>query len=602
MIDTLPLLPSTWKEWDWNKSNGNATLEQMDAGYEALLNQGLCASFSRLIWNDIVDCVSSALAESGIAWDATYCNASACKINARFGSLTATMFNSIALNIHRFGFTTWKWAVSKSAKGYVGRDHFNGYSTHKENADFLYGWYILELTKKVNKLIQVLKEEANFGEFGSTILSNATDNVKMFGAASSAVTFEGESVTSTPVPLSKAAVASQNASIIDYSFSEPILSKNPISAFSSMNLSKTHYIAESAGIIVLPISYKKSAFTISEAALSPLVFVGYMKHNSYMKTYAMAPLDISNIKDMAIDLMAKSYILTDLTSVLSLPIVSRNFATSYVETDLIYNEPFPIISSQIATSKTSAKIAPADRKIISSAVIEKSILESTLHRIYPFYIQKNIQARSYGAYEIHSSESKPLSSVNRPASHSIGDVQRIRPKFIDSEQISSSYLNIAVNVAETLRINAEQKSDSASNSTITRGIPELAEGSGVSTTYEEAEFSFPDVCRISQVSAEYSYESAILKRAAPKRGTAQNASKSNAVVTLELEAPEIDWIYPIVSDKDVFIQQVWAASDDGKAVHIDGDWLYPILSDEDVFIRQVYDAADDGSAIHIDVD
>ncbi|MBQ8206419.1 MAG: hypothetical protein IJZ77_03070 [Bacilli bacterium] len=168
MIATLPLLPSSYENWDWEKSNGNATVEQTKKSYQALINKEYCANFSILVWNDIVDILANALDISGIKWNNKYGTYEDCKIDESVGILTANKFNGVALNAHCLGLYEWKWAKCKNLQGYVGREKFNGVSTHKEQADNLYAWYILELIQKINFLLDVLKNEVDFSELDIT--------------------------------------------------------------------------------------------------------------------------------------------------------------------------------------------------------------------------------------------------------------------------------------------------------------------------------------------------------------------------------------------------------------------------------------------------
>lgn len=169
MIDNLPLLPSYWALWDWNNYNGTATAEQTIAAYEALNNQGLCAEFSRHVWNNIVSLVANSLEEAGIAWDDTYCTADACAINEQYGALTATMFNSVRHNISRLDIFHWSWATIPGKKGYLGREDVRGVTDFGGEADKVYGYYILELTERLNTFLKVLMDVADFGEFAVSV-------------------------------------------------------------------------------------------------------------------------------------------------------------------------------------------------------------------------------------------------------------------------------------------------------------------------------------------------------------------------------------------------------------------------------------------------
>lgn len=178
MIKTLSLSPD-FRKWSWEQSNGNATLEQMRESYGTLMDYGRCSEFSRHVWNDIVDMTANALSGAGVEWDSTYCTAEECKIATRHGVLMAYAWNSVTHNIKRLGFVAWKWARKGNYPGYLGRTPVYGFSTHGVDSDYLYAWYLFEITKKLNKLISVLQDEADFSELGKSERSATTTIAKM---------------------------------------------------------------------------------------------------------------------------------------------------------------------------------------------------------------------------------------------------------------------------------------------------------------------------------------------------------------------------------------------------------------------------------------
>lgn len=183
MIQMLPLLPPDWGTWKWDEGNLNATTEQTQQSYQALIEKGLCANFSRLVWNDIVDLTANALENAGIPWDSRYGSAESCKITEQMGAFMANMFNGVATNIDRLGLFRWKWEVNHQQDGYLGRANVNGVSTHGERADNIYAWYILELVKRLNWFLSILKDEADFSEHISMGKSQLIMDPKLAGLA-----------------------------------------------------------------------------------------------------------------------------------------------------------------------------------------------------------------------------------------------------------------------------------------------------------------------------------------------------------------------------------------------------------------------------------
>lgn len=144
--EIIGVLPQDYPTFDWN---------DWKTSHDALVPGGLVSNFQKATWNAIVDALDSALTAAGYQWDNRYTT----KDDAMVGSdgyLYASAFNSVRHNIDipvRLG---WIWAKSDSFRGFVGREDFNGHSTHKQSADPLYPEYIIELVRKLNLLISIL--------------------------------------------------------------------------------------------------------------------------------------------------------------------------------------------------------------------------------------------------------------------------------------------------------------------------------------------------------------------------------------------------------------------------------------------------------------
>lgn len=150
-------LESTYPLFEWNKSNGMATAAQTRKAYTAASEQGQCVDFSRYVWNDIVDTVAQLQEALGLSWDGKYTTRDGAKITRLYGPLTSKAFNSVRHNIQAVAFTTWAWQFDFLREGYVGRNDFRGAATYGSNADQLNGWYIIELVRKLNVAIELMR-------------------------------------------------------------------------------------------------------------------------------------------------------------------------------------------------------------------------------------------------------------------------------------------------------------------------------------------------------------------------------------------------------------------------------------------------------------
>lgn len=630
MINTLPLLPSSWAEWDWTQSNGDASVTQMSKGYQALLNQGQCSSFSRLIWNDLVECTAAVISEAGLTWDSTYCSVNECKITTSLGSLTATMFNSVALNIHRFGFFTWKWAVCRDKKGYVGRDTFKGYSEYGGNSDFLYGWYIEELTVKLNRLIQVLKEEANFGEFESFAQASVLSNTVLFSAKVGALKHINRSIAYPQVSLSKAGVLIGTAFIPGYSYQGGILlpAKPVIMQTDEYTLSKI--VAKSDGIRTAAISYDTPAETYSNTILSPLVFVGYMKHFAYVQTKTVAPLSISNIKDLITALTEESETLSSLSRALSFPTSAKVKNSSYESVILKYIESLPFRTYAYSESYVVTDPVLLSPSPMKGTFSEHTSLNSVLHRIRPLYIQRSIRDYSYNDSKMNALRCAPTNSVNRSnvlnisemvakgikhfgymeheESTNISSLYKLRPIYADSVQKSNSQNDVKLVDVKALPILTTAKSESKTDSYILKGIPRLVDSNEFGTSNGTGLVTISSVRRLSKTLKSYSYDEGKMSHAITSilenkvhsdttfGGTlslANGNTKSIVVANTRYLAlienyaeEEIDWLDPIRNNNDLYIRQVYNPWDKNAILYLDSElWYPPIRTGTNLYIR-----------------
>jgi len=174
-------LGADFEEWSWEKAGATATQAQVKVAYEAIKNKGQTKDFSRFVWNDIVDKLYSALTGAGESWDDKYTTYSAAIIQSAYGNLTADIFNSVAYNIEKPIGGLWKWAYVEDFTGYLGRERVKGVSTNPENADTVYGAYIEELTRKLNVLISILKNKADFGELAANISATTNYGARLLG-------------------------------------------------------------------------------------------------------------------------------------------------------------------------------------------------------------------------------------------------------------------------------------------------------------------------------------------------------------------------------------------------------------------------------------
>lgn len=150
-LHTIPVLEETHALYDW---------ADWQASRDALVSGGPTRYFAKEAWNAIVDGLHQALTEAGLAWDDTYTTAEEAKITVAYGKLTAQKFNSVRHNIDWPAPLGWAWADREDFRGYVGRVDFNGRATHGRECDKVYPEYIIELVRKLNFLLEIMRGTA----------------------------------------------------------------------------------------------------------------------------------------------------------------------------------------------------------------------------------------------------------------------------------------------------------------------------------------------------------------------------------------------------------------------------------------------------------
>lgn len=161
-IETIPVLEKDFELFDWNEHPHS---------YMALVKDAPVANFAKEAWNDIVLKLNDALLAAGMIWDNEYTTVRGAMVGEAYGEFSAEMFNSVRHNIDRIAPTGWRWANDPTFRGYVGRENFRGYRYYGKNCDFVYPEYIKELVRKLNLVIDIMKDNGNIIDWGGQYIS-----------------------------------------------------------------------------------------------------------------------------------------------------------------------------------------------------------------------------------------------------------------------------------------------------------------------------------------------------------------------------------------------------------------------------------------------
>ena len=147
-FDTIPAIPADFPLYDW--SDWQQSRNALAPGIKT-------KQFQIAAWNAIVDSLANAITAAGQTWDTTYTTAAGAKISFSDAKLYAKKFNSVRRNIDRQMHLDWPWAVRTDSRGYVGREDFQGRQDVGKACDLVYPEYILELVRKLNLLLEIMR-------------------------------------------------------------------------------------------------------------------------------------------------------------------------------------------------------------------------------------------------------------------------------------------------------------------------------------------------------------------------------------------------------------------------------------------------------------
>lgn len=378
MIQMLPLLPPDWGTWKWDEGNLSATTEQTQQSYQTLIEKGLCANFSRFVWNDIVDLTANALEAAGIPWDSRYGSVESCKITDQMGAFMANMFNGVATNINRLGLFRWKWEVNYKDQSYLGRPYVYGASTHGEKADNIYAMYILELVKRLNWFLSVLKDEANFAEQIITNESRLTIHPK-FTSLVTAPSRAYENILSSSFSKAHALrVAPQKSIIRGCSLNDGALLARDVASANAGIISNLSIDAVSRMIYTLSIRIA-SLFISSKpyATLNDVSTTGCLSHN-HTSTSSIFALMEANLRELYIVLNVISNQVGRVTSSPDIILYSTPIIESLGHATIVSSHVEPIIIAEHANSLATSVLGGLAGNYFSCDSISTSHIDTEI--------------------------------------------------------------------------------------------------------------------------------------------------------------------------------------------------------------------------------
>lgn len=614
MIETLPLLPSDWGQWSWESSNGTATISQTQAAYDALENKRLCRFFLRLVWNDLVTLLSDTLEYAGITWDSTYGDVSSCLMSITqegYVELTARAFNAMVLNINQLDIFRWTWERTNNLPGFLGRTYVKGFADCGENSDLVYGWYIIELAERLNRLIAILKNEADFSEFEPNLQALTNTNSSVAVPRAGALDFVKGINAEYLAKVVAVPVIEQSSQVKGFSFHNGIIIPRKSHLMAALAKGKSQVSATTAKLKAEAMQSAAKASTISGSILTGMVFIGYLRHDVPSVTQTKAILEASNICIIDTLERVQSEVLTKLVASSVWLMGTQVHGDSYVSPDLITLEGLQLGTMCHADSYSKPEISVMDKILMTGAKAAKSMQHSTLQYFVPRYIKKDVYAVSIpkayanivtpfpvmadammNSYTKSKSDVCPIVLFEWTGNGTsltdaiVRAVQMLKMEaFADGESVANGTELI---YCDGVRLDAQSEAKSVSQGTIQKGIPKIAEAAETAQTTESSDLvALPKrILKSGDFSCEISDAAVVAAGAKFVNAACAAGTTTSCVLELEYNSHSA-WKDPVQNGEDVYIRNAYPQWQEGSNVHVDssGEFYEPVQTDGNVYIR-----------------
>lgn len=588
----LPLLSSDIALFDWDVSNGNATAEQTQTAYNALISQGQTAAFSQLVWNDLVDKLYNALTESGLSWN-NYCgSAEDTKIDVQYGELTANRFNAVRYNIDSLINTNWKWSFDNNLKGYLGRQEVRGYSQYGLNGDFVYGWYIVELARVLNVFLNILKNEADFSEFVHQKSIETLLHAPLYAGLSAPFTYQKSILTTQNVDFYAgiAALLNSNSRILsgENAGVELVPTRPLYIRVGSKSLGHSEIQPKLSGTLI----HRQSSTTSVSATLKDAIYVGRMVHRQSSKTQYNAELLFTDVAEMLI----------------------RSVANSIEHAALQKNLSAFMDASAILKSIGFATMTRRSPMLLQGFTLSETKENSVLGIVTPFYLITNEKSFSYHDATtrvfrsarfysmVENSFSRFLAeAVEFPATYFVSSERLFSKRFAELPVLEAKRMESGTIIQSRERVDyvpiipfymeSKESAKSSEKADVISAMPKLAEAGEIIFSQNLSELISREPIKAEVKEIARSSKVANFVRRSVRKADVLEVIKSNvkAVLSFYSEEPEDGWYDPVQTGNSIYIRSIHPQWQDGNVVHVDsGGVFYDAEQTEiSVYIRSV---------------
>ena len=355
-LNQIPVLPESYPLFDW---------ADYQSSRDALVQGTPTVQCAKAAWNALVDDLSDALAEAGLEWDETYTTAEGARMTDADGQLTAAKFNSVRLNIDHPAPLGWAWERKPDFRGYLGRVEMRGAATHRRRCDVVYPEYIIELARKLNVLLEIMRGTALLADVECGLLLGVVQEIELRSQPSAPV--EVEHISATQV--------------------QPDILCRPAAHIETDTVSYTKVNSDVMAQKSIPMESKASIPVLVEAEgdpgpAAPMEVVPCLV-KSKVSVAAMA-VPIGRVVHADAEVLAQSAVSADVTGGTAVQTDANVSVVSTVSADATSAESLPVACEGVSKSVVSAEMVETNRaKPFRATVLTGSTVEVAATIILP---------------------------------------------------------------------------------------------------------------------------------------------------------------------------------------------------------------------------
>lgn len=538
------------------------------------------AYFPRTRWNEIVEAVKACMDAAGEEWDAAYGSINetlfdiANKPDDR--TFTAKRFNAVTYNIEKLIKNKWKWAVDDSVKGFLNRARVRGVTEAGSNADTVYGWYIIELARVVNLLINILKDNADFAELGFQGGSETNVKADLVVAKSLPINVQALSASIVNAKLCADPAAHLDATVLSGTNKHAELTVAKSFPLESLVISGTNVKADLKAMLSAGMESHVSSGTSVHAELAKNIYSAKMKFQGSSWTNVFAEISFHNGIEILGRTISESITHAALSKAPPLSVSSYQNSRTSVYAQIKNLESFLLASKAVSSSEIHAEMALTEPMHIYSQLSSESSVWSKMVLPRVDWMYAMAQSGSTVSAEMLTREPILAEAHIQSQTQTHAELRNVEPKHMESASVSSSAVHAEASLVQPLYATSESNSESSAHADLTIGRPMdlKVEALIQSMSYAELVNILP-ARMVSEAKSGTTVDAELLrKKAANMAAHITCGTNVHAVLSFWEPEPEETWYDPVQNGTDLYVRNAYPRWKENANVHLDSGGVF----------------------------